>query len=1184
MRHRWDETCLLDIIVIKSTDVVGMAIPVQNINHSAFRSMFEKEKLSGNNFNDWFARLKLVLRVEKKMHVIEQPLPPAPEPVAEPNVVDQWTALYDAHTEIACLMLGSMTPELHRQFELHYPYDMIQELRSMFEKQAGVEKFDLIQSFHACKQEEGKPVADYVLKMKGYVEKLERLGYVLPQDISVGLILNGLTKDFVGFVRNYNMHNMGKTIGEIHAMLIEYEKGLPKKAETPQVMMIKSGKIQKANKKSLNAKGKNKVNGKGKDKKVYIPKPNNPKPTAKERPAKDDACHHCKEVGHWKRNCPVYLAELQKKRKQVGSASSSGIFTIELFSFPNNNSWVYDTGCGTNICITKQGFRIERKLKQGALYLYVGNGVRAQVEAIGSFDLVLPNGLVICLDNCHYAPTITRGVVSVSRLVDNGFVQCFTDCGISVSKNGVLYFNAVPRNGIYEIDMHDLVPNVNSIYNVSNKRVKHNLDSTYLWHCRLAHINKKRIKQLQQDGLLKSTDDESFDKCESCLSGKMTKKPFPHSNERAKDLLGIIHTDVCGPLRHVSRQGASYFITFTDDYSRYGYVYLLKHKHEVFETFKVFKNEVENQLGKTIKAIRSDRGGEYISQEFKDYLKANGIVQQLTPPYTPQHNGVSERRNRTLLDMVRSMMNLTTLPLSFWDYALESATRILNMVPTKKVDKTPYELWYGKVPNLSYLKVWGCEALVKRDTPDKLEQRSVKCIFIGYPKETMGYHFYFPPENKIVVARYAEFFEKRLISQEISGRAVDLEEIQEEEDTTPSENTSNIPQEVEGFEPPQPPQEEVIPIRRSKRTHRAPNRLCLNVEVEEHSLGDLNEPTSYKAAMLDSESNKWIDAMNWIFKKKTDMDGIVHTYKARHVAKGYTQLYGVDYEETFSPVAVIRAIRILISIAAFYDYEIWQMDVKTAFLNGYLDEDIYMQASRSWNKRFDEEIKRFGFTQNLDEPCVYQKASGSNVTFLILYVDDIIIMGNHIPSLQSVKNYLEKCFSVKDLGEAAFILGIKIYRDRSKRLIGLSQNAYMDKILKRYKMDNSKRGHIPMQERLDLNKSQGAQTPKELNRMKNVPYASAVGSIMYAVRCTRPDVAFAQNITSRFQQNPGELHWTAVKNILKYLRNTKDMFLVYGGNPSTELRVDCYCNAGFEIDIYDMKSLTGYVLIESAVD
>nr|GEY28538.1 hypothetical protein [Tanacetum cinerariifolium] len=182
------------------------------------------------------------------------------------------------------------------------------------------------------------------------------------------------------------------------------------------------------------------------------------------------------------------------------------------------------------------------------------------------------------------------------------------------------------------------------------------------------------------------------------------------------------------------------------------------------------------------------------------------------------------------------------------------------------------------------------------------------------------------------------------------------------------------------------------------------------------------------------------------------------------------------------------------------------------------------------------------------------KASGSNITFLILYVDDILIMGNSIPMLQSVKTYLGKCFAMKDFGKAAYILGIKIYRDRSKRLIGLCKSAYIEKILKRYCIENSKRGSIPMREKLKLSKLQGASTPAELKRMQNVPYASAIGSIMYVVRCTRPDVAFAQNVTSWFQKNPGDIYWTTVKNILKYLRNTKDMFLVYRGDPKQELR------------------------------
>nr|GEW14684.1 retrovirus-related Pol polyprotein from transposon TNT 1-94 [Tanacetum cinerariifolium] len=496
------------------------------------------------------------------------------------------------------------------------------------------------------------------------------------------------------------------------------------------------------------------------------------------------------------------------------------------------------------------------------------------------------------------------------------------------------------------------------------------------------------------------------------IQGRIERKPYTHQMERAKDLLGLIHTDVCGPFKIMSRQGARYFVTFTDDFSRYGYVYLLKHKHEVFETFKVFQKEVENQLDKTIISLRSDRGGMYMSQEFLDHLKDHRIFAYRTPPYTPQHSGVSERRNRTLLDMVRSMMSQTTLLKSFWDYVLETAARIFNMVPTKKRDTLT--------------------------NPDKLEPRSIKCIFTGYPKETMGYSFYYPPENKVLIARNAEFLENSLINQEASGSLEDLEIIQEE-DTHPSIDTSLNPEE-DNLEIDEP-QSDIVPIRGSTRIRHALYRMYLYIDAEEHELGELGEPANYKAALLDPDP-------------------------------------GIDYEETFSLVAYIRAIRILIAIATYDDYEIWQMDVKTTFLNGYLNEEVYMEQPE----------------------------------------------GNNIPMSQSVKSYLGRCFAMKDLGE-----------EKLKVILHGEFQAWK----------------YPMQEKLKLSKSQGTSTPAELKRMQNVSYASAVG----------------------------DLYCTTVKNILKYLRNTKDVFLVYEGDLKQELRVSCYTDAGYLTDVDDLKSQTGYVFI-----
>ncbi|GKB54983.1 putative RNA-directed DNA polymerase [Tanacetum coccineum] len=480
---------------------------------------------------------------------------------------------------------------------------------------------------------------------------------------------------------------------------------------------------------------------------------------------KEAVCFYCNTKGHWKRSCPKYLKDLKDGKVEKGV--HSGMYMIELHNTTTSDSWVLDTGCGTHICAVLQGLKESRRLKHGELNLIMGNRKITPVTRIGKFELMLKSGVRINLNNCCYSSEMTRNIISFHALFKDGYQFSFDNENgdISVYSNGCFMFKASPCKGIYET-VECISNDGNMILNVGSSN---ELDKSKLWHSRLGHVNKKRIAQLQKDGVLESFDFKSDDVCESCLLGKMTKSPFTGTCERGEGLLDLVHTDVCGPFRSATKDGKRYYVTFTDDFSRYGYVYLIKHKSDTFEVFKRYQNEVENQLGRKIKVLRSDRGGEYLSIEFFDHLKNCGIVSQLTPPRTPQLNGVAERRNRTLLDMVRSMMCRATLPISFWGYALETAAHILNLVPTKKVSKTPFEMWKGKRPSLGHIKIWGCEVFVRREAQDKLEARSEKCLFVGYPKESFGYLFYRLKDNVVFVARRGTFLERDMISKEDSG-------------------------------------------------------------------------------------------------------------------------------------------------------------------------------------------------------------------------------------------------------------------------------------------------------------------------------------------------------------------------------------------------------------------------------
>ena len=1180
----------------------------------ALAPMLEKDKLTatGGNFTDWYRNLRIVLKSAKKEYILEKTLGDAPPDSATADEVNIYQSRSDDSIAVQCIMLASMEPELQKRFENYGAYEIIVELTALFQQQARAERYEISKALFECKMKEGDSVSQHILKLAGYWQRLEALGLKFPAELATDLVLASLPVSYNGFIMNYNMNGMNKSVNELFNMLKTAECGIQKDAN--HVMMVnktqsfkKKGKAKKRGK----SKGAGKTGANGK-----------PKSGA----SSDAECFFCKEKGHWKRNCKKYLAE--KKKTGKSSSGMSVIHVIDVFlAGPHCKSWVLDTGSVAHICNSIQDLRRPRRLAKDEVVMRVGNGVKVAVKAVGVLPLHLPSGFILELSNCYYVPALCKNIISGSCLLQDGYSFKSVNNGCSIFMNNIFYGCAPIENGLFILDLESDT----HIFNTDAKRLKTDkTNTTFLWHCRLGHIGKKRMKKLHSDGVLESFDFESFDTCESCLMGKLTKTPFTGHMERASDLLEIIHTDVCGPMSIPARGGFLYFVTFTDDLSRYGYIYLMRQKSETFEKFKEFQNEVENHRNKKIKFLRSDRGGEYLSYEFGEHLKSRGIVSQLTPPGTPQRNGVSERRNRTLLDMVRSMMSLTELPLSFWGYALETAAFTLNRAPSKSVETTPYEIWNGKKPKLSFLKIWGCDAYVKRLQPNKLDPKSDKCYFVGYPKETVGYYFYHRTEGKVFVAKNGVFLEKEFLAKEVSGRTVQLDEIGESSASDQRVETPEVIPEITTAIETEAPTcdvetslETVTEPRRTSRIRSQPLRF-----ENEVFLLDNDEPVNYKEAMAGPDSGKWLEAMKseidsmyenqvwnlvdppegvrpieckWIYKKKTDADGNVYIHKARLVAKGFRQIQGVDYDETFSPVAMLKSVRIILAIAAYHDYEIWQMDVKTAFLNGNLTEDVYMiqpegfvdpkdagkvcklqrsiyglkQASRSWNLRFDEVVKEFGFIKNGEEACVYKKVSGSAIAFLILYVDDILLVGNDIKFLGTIKDSLKRSFSMKDLGEAAYILGIKIYRDRSKRLIGLSQSTYINKVLKRFSMENAKKGFLPVSHGQSLSKSQCPKTTDEREHMNKVPYASAIGSIMYAMICTRPDVSYALSVTSRYQSDPGVDHWTAVKNILKYLNRTKEMFLVYGGDE--ELIVKGYTDASFMTDPDDFRSQSGFV-------
>jgi hypothetical protein len=379
------------------------------------------------------------------------------------------------------------------------------------------------------------------------------------------------------------------------------------------------------------------------------------------------------------------------------------------------------------------------------------------------------------------------------------------------------------------------------------------------------------------------------------------------------------------------------------------------------------------------------------------------------------------------------------------------------------------------------------------------------------------------------------------------------------------------------------------------------SKLWKKAMVEEMDALDKNEAWD----IVELPAGRKYVGSKWLFKKKFNAQGKVEKYKARLVEKGYSQVEGIDFGEIFSLVAKLTSIRFILSIVVAFDLEVEQMDVKTTFLHGDLEEEIYMkqpegfvvkgkkelvcklkkslyglkQSPRMWYQNFDTYILGLGFVRSRVDHCVYSKQVGNHFIYVVLYVDDMLLVGNNMDVIKEVKSQLSSKFDMKDLNVANFILGMEIKRDRANMKLWLNQRKYVEMILQRFNMHGSKPVKVPIPIGVKLSADQCPKTQEEEEDMSHVLYASAVGSLMYAMVCTRPEIAHAVGVLSRYMSKPGKEHWTIVKRVFRYLRGTTSYGLCYQGRPGLDRVLDIhgFVDADWAGDLDHRRSTSGYV-------
>ena len=923
-------------------------------------------------------------------------------------------------------------------------------------------------------------------------------------------------------------------------------------------------------------------------------------------------CSKCRSASHTDKEC-----RRQDKAKKVADDSNGHSFAFTVseenecyFQASQGEQFLVDCGATTHITNKDENFvSIDKTFSPEKHIVELADGTKSNnvVEKKGTIRTSLRTStgeiVEVTLDNVLYIPSYPHCLFSVRAATKKGAKFYFADDGGEMIAPDGTTFPITQRDRLYYF------------YKTGVQDTR--CESLKTWHRILGHCNAQDVVSLEHvvQGM-KITNKDKFE-CETCILAKQANTRNREADIRATQPFELVHTDLAGPIEPIAKDGFRYVIIFTDDYSGCLFTYFLKEKSDAVKATEKFLADIA-PYGKVktlnffedvfpagdIKRLRSDNGGEYISQKFKDLLLKHRIKHELSAPYSPHQNGTAERNWRTLFEMGRALLLEARLPKFLWTYAIMSATHIRNRCFVKRIQNTPYGLITGIKPNVSLLHVFGTICYPYNKDAKKLDPRSKKGYFVGYDRDSPAYLVYFPESKSVMKHRLVKFTDNFELPY-TEDVANDLFRQDTAKDERPNEPRRNPPRSCKA------PEDE---------------KYYDEGEQEDDNLNYidycymLNAPQTYEDATTRDDAPLWKQAMDSEMKSLVDNDTFditelphgkraiggkwVYTvkgngdYKARYVAKGFRQIHGVDYFETFSPTARMESVRTLAQLAVQYDLVLNQMDVKGAYLHAPIDSEIYIdqpkgykredgpgktvwklkkslyglkQSGRNWHNILHDFLKQEDFVKSKVDPCLFIRNKDDDTrTILLVWVDDIIVAANFKPSLADIKEKLSQRFNMKDLGPLSMFLGIQF--TQSNRQVTLSQSTYIESILEKFGYVTCKPRATPCEVNPDAYSGKLYSDESETKR-----YRCAVGSLVYAMTCTRPDLSYAVTKLSQHLSNPDEGDWIMLKHVFRYLRGTSEYQLSYRKNPGG-LQLLGYCDADWASSLDNRRSISGYCI------